>query len=88
MLQKFYKHHMEDVTPALPKMIEIDEDKVKLLIGSPYVIKARLCEFYRQPTMSYRSICETINDINQFIREKSLQRFQKSTASKAIIFSL
>jgi hypothetical protein len=61
---EFYKKHMDDVEPALPKMIEIDEDKVKLLIGSPYVIKARLCEFYRQPTMSYRSICETINDIN------------------------
>lgn len=43
MLQKFYKKHIDDIDPALPKMIEIDEDKVKLLIGSPYAIKARLC---------------------------------------------
>jgi hypothetical protein len=69
-------------------MMEMDEDKVKLLIGSPFEIKACLLEFFRQPVMSYRTLCELVSEINVFLREKSLQRFQKSTASKAIIFSL
>jgi hypothetical protein len=74
--------------PVLPKMMELEEDKVKLLIGSPFEIKACLLEFYRQTTMSYRTLCEMVTQINVFLREKSLIRYQKTTASKAIIFSL
>jgi hypothetical protein len=38
--------------------------------------------------MSYFTLCEVIKEINVFIMEKSFVRYQKSTASKAIIFSL
>ena len=38
LLQGFYRQRCNDVAPPLPKMIDIDEDKVKLLIGSPYLL--------------------------------------------------
>jgi hypothetical protein len=87
LLQLFYRRQ-EEGAPVLPKMMDLEEDKVKLLIGSPFEIKAGLLEFFRQTTMTYRTLCDIIAQINVFLREKSLIRFQKTTASKAIIFSL
>lgn len=43
MFQRFYGQHKDDKDPVLPKMIEIDEDKIKLIIGGPYQVRSVLC---------------------------------------------
>jgi hypothetical protein len=52
-------------------MVEIDEERIKVLLGGPYELKTMLCEVYRQDWMSFRSIGETVAAVNKYVRERA-----------------